>query len=64
MKIHVENVHEGKKPYQCPTCRYKAVNENGLNEHIASKHGSSNTRFFKKEYSLAHLASTELKQED
>ena len=64
MKRHIEDIHEGKKPFQCPTCRYKSADENDLNEHIATKHDGGNTRFFKKEYSLAHLASIELNQEN
>ena len=38
LERHVENVHEGKKPYTCSTCGGSFAQKSGLKTHIASVH--------------------------
>ena len=38
LKIHIDSVHEGKKPFQCNICDASFTTKTNLNKHTASIH--------------------------
>ena len=42
LKIHVESVHEEKKPYNCDICDYSFSRKGNMNKHVESVHGEKN----------------------
>ena len=38
MKIHIDSVHEGKKPFKCNICKAIFAGKRDWNKHVASVH--------------------------
>ena len=38
LKVHLETIHEGSKPYKCEVCNYSAALKNTLKQHTNNVH--------------------------
>ena len=43
LKIHIESVHEGKKPFECCVCKEKFAQKGSIKIHIKSVHRCQNS---------------------
>ena len=49
-KVHIETIHEGKKPFRCDTCGVNFSQKGTLNDHILRIHEKINKRLSLKRY--------------
>ena len=56
MQAHIDSVHNGKKPYQCPNCDHECLMKRDLKSHIQGIHTLFECeicrKFFPKKYRL------------